>query len=183
MSLADLVVDCRVCGGESFISEGRSAACTDCGAEYRYDPDTDALTWTGGLVGNSGGAPGGVPEARVSARFAFEEIPVRYHDGLLGFIEQRGPHTPGTLRLHPDRVEFVEDRGPTHTWDLLDVRAVQTASSSVQISPLEGGVVTFALAGPSPRRWEGLLREAVTAAWKAAGRGTVVEFQPRIRAE
>lgn len=191
MSLADLVLECRTCGGESLVAVERTATCTDCGTRYDYDPDEDSL------VASQGGEEGrnlperpslassrpGTQEAKATARFAVEEIPVRYHDGLLGFVEQRGPHLPGTLRLHRDRIEFAEDAGTIHTWTLLDVRAVQTASSSVQISPLGGGVVTFALADGSPRRWEGLLRDAVAAAWKAAGRGTVVEFQPRIRAE
>lgn len=79
--------------------------------------------------------------------------------------------------------------GPSHAgaegglleeWPLLDIRAVQTSSSSLQISPQGGGVVQFRFQGDSPRRWEDLLRRTLREAYRRAGRGEILEFQPRI---
>jgi hypothetical protein len=115
------------------------------------------------------------------ARVAREEEAVTYRRSLIGFVESRGPALSGRLSLHGDRIDFKPDAGPLRTWALLDVRAVQAASASVQISPLEGGVVTFRILGDSPRRWEELVRTRIRDAWRAAGRGEIIEFQPRIR--
>jgi hypothetical protein len=72
-------------------------------------------------------------------------------------------------------------REPGQRWLLLEIRAVQTSSSSLQISPAEGGVVEFRFPGDSTRRWESLLHYALRQAFRRAGRGEIVEFQPRIR--
>lgn len=72
-------------------------------------------------------------------------------------------------------------REPWQRWPLLEIRAVQTSSSSLQISPAEGGVVEFRFPGDSTRRWESLLHHALRQAFRRAGRGEIVEFQPRIR--
>ena len=66
-------------------------------------------------------------------------------------------------------------------WPLLDIRALQGSSSSLQISPLEGGVVTFRFEEESSRRWEELLKAGLRRMWSEAGRGEIAEFQPRIR--
>jgi hypothetical protein len=43
------------------------------------------------------------------------------------------------------------------------------------------GLVLFRFVEDSPRRWDELLRHAVARRWEALGRGTIREFQPRIR--
>jgi hypothetical protein len=122
--------------------------------------------------------------SRVRVRFARQEEPVRFRDVLLGFAELFGEGKEGALELDHDRLVLTLDdgEGEAMTWPLLDLGALQTSSSSVQISPKGGGVVLFRFPQESTRRWEELLRTAIALAWRAAGRGEVVEFQPRIRA-
>lgn len=121
-------------------------------------------------------------QALGSMQAALAEDPVRQRGELLGFVERRGPCHTGTLSLDDEALHFETVEGSKTRWSLLDLRALQGSSSSVQISPPEGGVVTFRFERDSARRWEDRLRRALRAAWIAADRGEIVEFQPRIRA-
>jgi len=121
--------------------------------------------------------------SEVTMRMAREEEPLYRNGQLLGFVEQSGPKSQGTLVIDSSRLTFRGRNGDAHEWPVLDIRAVQGSSSSVQISPPEGGVVTFRFSSDSPRRWEDLLRRVIRDAWGEAGRGRVTEYQPRIRAE
>lgn len=122
-------------------------------------------------------------EASATMRMATRETPVREAGALIGFFEALGPRCKGRLRLDAETVVFSEEKGIEHRWSLLELRALQSSSSSVQISPRTGGVVTFRFATDSPRRWEEFLRRALREAWAGAGRGEIREFQPRIRVE
>jgi hypothetical protein len=122
--------------------------------------------------------------SRVRVRFARQEEPVRFRDVLLGFAELFGEREEGSLELDHDRLVLTLDggEGEPMAWPLLELGALQTSSSSVQISPKGGGVVLFRFPQESTRRWDELLRTAIGLAWRQAGRGEVIEFQPRIRA-
>lgn len=145
-------------------------------------------------------------EARVRFRRATTEDPIRHQGRLLGFTERLGRFRDGVLRLNATHLRIVPDpsrigrapssvRGPTPgsrrvsggmgpaelVWALEDLQAIQASSSSVQFSPADGGVVLLRFVNESPRRWEDLLRSALRARWKVLGRGSIVEFQPRIR--
>jgi hypothetical protein len=122
-------------------------------------------------------------ESSAAARFALKEWPVRYRNAVVGFFEERGPKIAGTLRLGQREIRFTEAAGPVHEWLLLELSAVQTASAAIQISPPEGGLVSFRLIGDSPRRWEDSLKQRIRRLWHSAGRGEIREFQPRIRAQ
>jgi hypothetical protein len=120
-------------------------------------------------------------EARATMRTSTGEDPVRMAGRLLGFHERFGDGREGTLRVTDDGLVFTpDDGGAPHRWDLLDLRALQSASSTVQITPLRGPMMQFRFQADSPRRWEDLLRHLVAETWRGAGRGEVVEFQPRI---
>lgn len=132
---------------------------------------------------------------RVRARFANREGPVRFRGEFLGLFELFGAGDEGILTLEHDRLTFQPGPGApgdrrgsggegegVRAWHLLELRALQTSSSSVQISPREGGVILFRFPEDSVKRWEELLRGAISEVWEEAGRGKVIEFQPRIRA-
>ena len=96
------------------------------------------------------------------------------------------------FRITGDRLSFLPepasnpgDSGGSEevTWLFLDIRAVQTSSSSLQFSPASGGLVEFRFESDSPFRWEHLLHRGLRRAYAAAGLGTIVEFQPRIVVE
>jgi len=120
------------------------------------------------------------------------ETPVRWGGKLLGFAEAMGEPTQGTLQLTGEALILFGGTGEwdnshggdrAETWPLLDIRAVQTSSSSLQFSPSAGGLVQFKFTDDSPFRWETLLRNALRRAYRREGMGEIVEFQPRIVAE
>jgi hypothetical protein len=128
-------------------------------------------------------------EAEVEVRVAREESPFRFRGELLGFAETLGVGVPGVLEITDEALTFSPSvtseshsgsEGIRGSWPLLDIRAVQTSSSALQISPREGGLVQFRFRIDSPRRWEELLHMALREAYRRAGLGEITEFQPRI---
>ena len=136
--------------------------------------------------------------ATARMRRSGEESPVRWGGELLGFAEAMGEPAEGILELSSRELVFRPSVGSgsgtpgdhaheslsagdgAHGWKLLDIRAVQTSSSTVQFSPVTGGLVEFRFLQDSPFRWEYLLRSALRAAYEEEGLGDIVEFQPRI---
>jgi len=130
--------------------------------------------------------------AKVEVRQTGREAPVRWEGEFLGFAEAMGETIPGILHLTEGALilwtgkagEGGSDGGnSTQTWPLLEIRAVQTSSSSLQFSPSSGGLVQFRFPADSPFRWETLLRHALRKAYQREGLGEIVEFQPRIVSE
>jgi hypothetical protein len=97
----------------------------------------------------------------------------------------------GIIEIGPAGLGLLHDEtrdGETHDharedWPFLDIRAVQTSSSSLQFSPRSGGLIELRFAEDSPYRWETMLREALRWAYREAGLGEILEFQPRVVAE
>jgi len=133
--------------------------------------------------------------AEVRVRTAGTERPIRYGGLLLGFAERFGPGTSGRLRITDEALildigevgegESREPHGESErrTWPLEALQSLQTSSSAVQITTVDQGLVLFRFTDDSPRRWDELLRHAISRRWESLGKGTVQEFQPRIRAE
>jgi hypothetical protein len=139
-------------------------------------------------------APTGTPihQARVEVRKSGPEAPVWLGGELLGFAEAMGEAASGTLELSDEALTLrsgagagggSEEGNPSKSWPLLQIRAVQTSSSSLQFSPSTGGLVELRFLDDSPFRWEALLRDALQRAYRREGLGEIVEFQPRIVAE
>jgi hypothetical protein len=107
---------------------------------------------------------------------------------LQGFAERMERPEPGSLRIDGEGLTFApgpdgDDEGgmaPVRHWSFMAIGAVQTSSSSLQISPRSGGLWEFRFRGDSPKRWEELVRYGLREAYRRAGRGEIVEFQPRI---
>lgn len=204
MSLSDLLYRCPECGRDPLPGEGDDAHCPDCGAGYaRGDRGLEVLvTSTGGetrpvpayrlteRIRSLGGplprataADGEIRyEAAVTFRPSVSEDPVHFHGRLLGFAERRGEAGEGVLSV-VGRTLTLREESRTRAWSILDLRALQGSSSSVQISAADGTVLQFAFPSDSSRRWEELLRLLISRAWSEEGRGRVVEYQPRIVCE
>lgn len=194
MGLVDLLYRCPFCGADT-LPDGEAARCAGCERSYvigggggnvrvsRKDGGGAELGLSA-LIGGmeDWGDEGHALESSAVARFAVKEWPVRYRDAVVGFFEERGSKIAGTLRLGQREIRFTEEAGPVHEWPLLDLTAVLTASAAIQISPPEGGLVSFRLIGDSPRRWDDSLKQRIRRLWHGAGRGEIREFQPRIRA-
>lgn len=201
MGLANLLYRCPRCGADSVEGEKDRVRCPGCGRTFERGrghleiletaPDTstssvpawaltEAIRALGGPLSRATGPDGRISDsAEVSFRRSLSEEPVVFHGRILGFCEIRSDEAPGELRVRDGAVMLVSAEG-TETWDFLDLLAVQTSSSSVQISTRDGGVIQFKFTADSSRRWEDLLRILVARAWRDAGRGEILEFQPRI---
>jgi len=131
-----------------------------------------------------------IHSSRALVRQSGKEAPVFFNGELMGFAEAMGESAPATLTLTSEYLALerapASGRGglqcaaPALRWPLLDIRAVQTSSSSLQFSPRSGGLVEFKFPEDSTLRWETLLRGTLRRAYRRAGLGEIVEFQPRI---
>jgi hypothetical protein len=205
MGLPDLLFRCPFCGHDPMEGEKLEARCPRCGRSFRpggpgtmiavSHPEGSTeevpagelsrrMEALGGAIDRARGDAGHLRfESRVRVRWADVEEPIRFRDVLLGYAELFGAGREGSLLLDHDRLVLTLEggEGESVAWPLLELGALQTSSSSVQISPKGGGVVLFRFPDESTRRWEELLRTAISLAWREAGRGEVIEFQPRIR--
>ena len=144
---------------------------------------TEAIAAMGGpLPGARSSDDGILYESRVVARRGEGEDTMRYRGEVLGFFERLGDRVRGTLRVTEDALEFEGEGGGTtrSRWNLLDLRAVQSSSSSVQIFTATRELVHFRFLDDSPMRWESMLHAVLQEAYAREGRGRIVEFQPRI---
>lgn len=204
MALHHLLFRCPDCGHDPLEGEGDRATCSACGRQYvRHRAGgtiavhgagetievpigdlTQRIDEHGGALSSGVDADGRIQySARATAQQAGEDQPVRFRGQVLGFVEQLGEGEPGELTVTEEALSFLADGQPAgqeRTWTLLGIRAVQSASSSIQISPSEGGVVLFKFESDSPVRWERLVKQAMQRAYERAGRGQIKEFQPRI---
>jgi hypothetical protein len=120
------------------------------------------------------------PAGAAVLREADRARPLRQGNELLGFVERFGPPAPGRLTLTADELRFLPEHGRARTWRLLDVTAVQPASSALQLKPRDQPVVTLRFLDCSVRLWERRIQDRMRTAFRAAGRGEIVEFQPRV---
>ena len=116
--------------------------------------------------------------ALVSWRTSEEAV---WHRGVLrGFSESMSPELPGSIAVDGDTISVEDGRPASGGWRHVDLGAVQATSSSLQLSLPGDVLVQLRFLDDSPRRWETLMRRMISDAWERAGRGRVVEFQPRI---
>ena len=118
--------------------------------------------------------------AAVMVSWRTTESTVRYRGVLRGFTEFMGPPAPATLTVDREEVAVEDGRRDSGRWRHLDIRAVQASSSALQLSLRGNRLVQLRFPDDSPRRWEELIRRLVSEAYERAGRGRVVEFQPRV---
>ncbi len=199
MPISYFIYRCPLCGNDPTRQGRGDAWCEGCGARFAQgiSPGTVLVTRSDGSTTEEDaaelgrmvtapesrlpGSGGEHAETRVSFMIATVEEPIRHRGRLLGFIERPGPPSSGRLEADLQAVRFRGDDGTDWGCGYLEVRAIQASSSSVQLSPRGGGVVTLRFLDDSPRRWEELLRTRLRHAWREAGRGEIVEFQPHIR--
>ena len=201
MALVDLCYLCPACGHDPMSGEGDAVWCESCevrierqrgrllmvlpGSDIQYDIKAFDLYRRiyehGGPMTRATRDDGTVEySARAEVSWRIAEKPVRYRGVLKGFVETMGPAVPGTITVDRDTVSVDDRRAGPGRWRLLDLRAVQAASRSLQLSLPGDKLVQLRFVDDSPRRWEILMRRLIVDAYERAGRGRVVEFQPRI---
>lgn len=203
MALKDLIYRCPRCGADPVEGRKDRVRCPTCGSRYeRGDPPAGILVREEGTkprtvptsrlvesIREAGGpfpaavdAEGSVDYASpVEVRSGADEEPVRHSGGLLGFVEKLEEGGRATLRATDRALELVgRDGGTRSRWNLMDLRAVQSSSSSLQIYTAAEELLHFRFLDDSPVRWEALLHGLLRRAYRRTGRGEIVEFQPRI---
>ncbi len=196
MAIRDLLWACPAClTRDSLVASGRGVLCTACGARLRrgarativlevpgQPPRTRAARDWADVIGeprDGDAAPG----TRVLLRDAERARPLRVGGELLGFVERFGPRIAGTLSMDRDAITFQPDASTdSRVWPLLDITAVQPASSKLQLKVRARTVVTLQFLDSSVRLWEARIQHRIRTAWRQAGRGNIVEFQPRVTA-
>jgi hypothetical protein len=197
MGLHHFLYRCPLCGHLPLEKRGFRAVCSGCSRTFeqgeegrvRVHDSDDQLTEIPASVpaeklaewGPFTDGDSGIMEASVVARYSVSEEPLHFKRKLLGFMERQGSRVPGVLRIAGRNLEFRKEAGESEVWDFLDIVALQASSSSIQISPRRGGVITFRFSGSSCRRWEEALKSRLRQVRHEAGDGEVAEFQPRIR--
>ena len=201
MPLKHFLYRCPRCEQDPLEGAGDRAWCRACGFAFarggeggriRLTHPSGAVEEVFGHTLAAGMEPGDVEKgkgpsrkARVSVRRAAgREGPVRHAGEVVGFAEELGEPREGSLEITSRALILWdgedEGRPPMDQWALADIRAVQTTSSALQVSPATGGVVLFRFEDDSPRRWEELLHRRLREGFRKEGRGEILEFQPRI---
>ncbi len=196
MAIRDLLWACPSCRTqESLVRGGKGEVCRACGAQVRRGERAtivldvpgqqprmrEAWEWSDLLGEPTSGDE--APAAHVVLRDAETARPLRQGGELLGFAEGFGPKIRGRLILEDDAMTFVpDDGGASRVWPILDVTAVQPASSRLQLKVKGQAVVTLRFQDSSVRLWEARIQRSLRRAWRAADRGEIVEFQPRVSA-
>lgn len=203
MALADLLYRCPTCGADPVQGTGDDVHCPTCDTRYRRgdppahvvvdrpgrEPDqvpatelTRAIDEAGGPFSAARDDDGTIGyEATVVVRRSRREDPVRRDGELLGFVERLGEGSEATLRIDDEALELrPSGEGARRRWPLLELRAVQTSSSSLQIRTATGTLVHFGFVEDSAYRWQALVQGLLRRAYRRAGRGEIREFQPRI---
>jgi hypothetical protein len=198
--LHHLLYRCPECGYDPVARDNHGARCHGCGARYNRGDLALVVTRRGDGGLRTGPAAelidairawedkspsGRGPDGRVdySAAATFRRVVgqgvVHHGPYVAGFYEKFSSEVAGTLRLTDDRIEVDAEDGASFSWDLGEVRAVQTSSKSLQLNFREDGLFDFRFAEDSPRRWEEILHAGLQAAYGRSGR-RVREFQPRV---
>ncbi|RMH16711.1 MAG: hypothetical protein D6701_08460 [Gemmatimonadetes bacterium] len=201
MPLRHLIYRCPECGHDPVLGEGDRAHCDGCGTSFERGerslvrvipagtpphgaPCRTARELIEAIDGHGGPLPPGRDGYAADAlrRTASRHRPLKRRGRVLGFYEALGAPEAGVLAIDADTLRFrpTATEGEVSEWRLLDLRAVQTSSAAVQVTDPRGTLVQFQFPVDSPRRWEQLLHRFLRAAYQRAGRGEILEFQPRI---
>lgn len=205
MPLTYLLYRCPHCGHDPMEGAKDRATCPGCGLAFSrggeggliriQDPAGEIWevpgarlasaveAWTAAEFEESGSGGGVFHKSRVRARQSGAESPVWFEGELIGFAEAMSSAVEGNLEIDEEGLVLRMECGQVMRWPFMDIRAVQTSSSSLQFSPVSDGLVEFRFPEDSPFRWEGILRESLRRAYRRAGLGEIVEFQPRIVVE
>jgi hypothetical protein len=206
MAIRDLLWACPLCRREDGLRpHGKDEeVCTGCGARFRRGQRADIeVTHPGGEVEvHSASAwacrlppepsplePAGAAQpgqarvlrrARAEVRVAVGEDAVHRGREFVGAAERFGPPAAGELTLTSDALVFRPDSGDERRWPLEELTAIQPSSGTLQLKVRRQPLLALRFPDGSTRLWEESLGSALRAWYRGAGRGEIVEFQPRI---
>jgi 1-acyl-sn-glycerol-3-phosphate acyltransferase len=186
--IRDVVWACIICGQENAVSE--AGKCRACGAQYRRGrganilvaraADGEAAEYTPVEITRMLPDPGSTGTAHCTIRDSAGDHSYYAHNRFLGRIEKLGPARAGTLTLNQTTLAFEAETGASLAIPLLEITALQPSSHALQIKTTGRPVFSIKFTDSSPKLWEERLQNAISDAYRRAGLGDVVEFQPRI---
>src|SRR4051812_48239563 len=203
MAIRDLLWRCPLCDTvEGIQRTPRGEVCSHCSARFRRgrgatiianpkagepisrEPHEWLATFKAGDVDGEGFTlPEGVnPPYRQPCigRIARDFRQIKRRGEFLGWVELYGPRINGEFLLSDFRASLEADGRVEWSASLIDFRAVQPASASIQIYVCDGSIVSLKFPSGSVRLWEQRIKHAVRKVWRANGRGEIHDFQPHI---
>lgn len=197
VAIRDLLWACPTCRAISSIQAARRhEQCTGCGTRFRRGMGATIIaTRTDGVVEAkpaalfedllppldqipvAGGRLGPRP---AQIRIARKAVPIRDRGEFLGLAERFGPRIIANVSLNDEALAIGVPEAPM-VWPLEAITAVQPSSSTLQVHSRIHPLVSIRFLIDSVRLWEAVLQQKIRARYRAAGRGTVITFHPRIR--
>jgi hypothetical protein len=187
-----LLYACVECGREDSLKAEKDAeVCERCHTRYtrveqariRVEPpnqpaiDRTAAEWLD-LLNETGLARELGHSVRVLLRIANQQKPYRHSGIYLGHVEQFGAPLEGELQVDAEAIRFTGTQ--SFIWPLDELTAVQPSSTSLQLKVRRGPVLSLKFPDSSPLLWEERIRHAVQERYTQAGKGEILEYQPRI---
>lgn len=193
MAIRDLLYACVECGREGGLRPAENGeVCDRCSTRYTRvkgalirceAPGKPAETrhpaqWVD-LLAQGREDASTAREQPVILRVASYSRPLHVYGEYLGRVEQFGPPVEGTIELADDTLIFRSNAG-TERWPLIELTAVQPSSTALQVKVRQGPILSMKFPNGSALFWEERLQACLQACYTRLGRGTIVEFQPRI---
>lgn len=193
MAIRDLLYACIECGREGGLRPAESGeVCDRCSTRYsrvegaliRCEPpgkptETRHPSEWVDLLAQARGFEAATREEPVILRVASHHRPLQVNGEYLGKVEQFGPPIGGTIELTDDALVFRAADRIEH-WALVDLTAVQPSSTALQVKIRKGPILSMKFPQGSALLWEERLQRRLRTCYERLGRGTIVEFQPRI---
>ena len=196
MAIADVLYACIECGRLEALrpADNGTEICSRCGTRYRRVPYAriqveppgkpaearSAGEWLDMLAAASLEDLDPARAEPVIVRIADRRRPHWTRGHYLGRIERFGPAIAGTLLLERDRLVFETADHHRAEWPLLDLTAVQPSSRTLQLKLRNGPLVSIRFPEGSAVLWEMRVQTALQDLYADLGKGTILEFQPRI---
>ncbi len=118
-------------------------------------------------------------EAHVTVGCGNRHEAVWWKNRVLGFFERITDRRDGVLRLDGSGVTLTSPGRQPLVWNLESISAIQISSKAIQLNIRDTGLQQMEFRSDSPKRWDDLLKAALSRFYGARGL-EVVEFQPRV---
>ena len=200
MPIQHLLYRCPRCGHDPTTATSRGARCESCGTTFEQGRGAvvfvrsldgeveetsacvliDAIDKLGGPASRATDEAGAFSyEAEVAVTSGNRHQSVWWKGRVLGFFERISDRGDATLRLDGAEVIVTCAGQEPLVWHLGNIHAIQVSSRAIQLNIKDVGLYQMEFLSDSPKRWEDLIKAALTHFYSALGQ-EVVEFQPKI---
>ena len=195
MPIQHLLYRCPLCGHDPTTATSRGARCESCGTTFEQGrgavvfvrsldgevEETSACVLIDAIDKLRATEEAGACsyEAEVAVASGNRHQPVWWKGRVLGFFELITDRREATLRLDGAEVIVTCAGQEPLVWHLGNIHAIQVSSRAIQLNIKDVGLYQMEFLSDSPKRWEDLIKAALTHFYGTLGQ-EVVEFQPKI---